>query len=778
MTETPFKISIPDAALELLQKKLELTTLPDELDGAGWDYGAPLADVKRLVSRWTNGYDWRHHEAQLNASLKQFTRPIAVDGHRTLNIHYVHQRSEVANAIPLLFVHGWPGSFIEARKILPLLTTKSANHPSFHVVTFSLPGYGFSEAASKPGFGIEQYAEVGHKLMLALGYNEYVTQGGDWGHAITRKIAQVYGGKYSKAWHTNMVMGQPPQGDAQTELTDKDKQLLARTEWFRKKGSGYMQEQSTQPQTLGYALTDSPVGLLAWIYEKLVNWTDNYPWDDDEVLTWISIYYFSRAGPAASLRIYYEAVGPHKAEGERGFVGGAAPEIPLGLSHFPQELVVLPRSWSRKLGNIVFEAEHDSGGHFAATLAHRNSKNRTMTETPFKISIPDSLLGRLKKKLELSTLPDELDGAGWDYGVPLADVKRFVSRWSNGYDWRYHEAQLNATLPQFIRPIDVDGHGTLNIHYVHQRSQVANAIPLLFVHGWPGSFIEARKILPLLTEKSGNHPSFHVVVLGLPGYGFSEGPSKPGFDIPQYAEVGNKLMLSLGYNEYVTQGGDWGHAITRKIAQVYGGKYSKAWHTNMVMGQPPEGDIQSEMTPQDKERLARTEWFDKKGSGYMQQSLSQPQTLGYALADSPVGLLAWIYEKLVNWTDSYPWEDDEVLTWVSIYYFSRAGPAASIRIYYEAIGPHKAQSERGFTSGPPPEIPLGLSHFPKDILVFPKSWSRKLGNIVFETEHESGGHFAAYEKPDELVEDLRKMFGQDGPAFGVVPGMSGYPVEK
>ncbi|KAJ6550584.1 Alpha/Beta hydrolase protein [Mycena vulgaris] len=396
-----------------------------------------------------------------------------------------------------------------------------------------------------------------------------------------------------------------------------------------------------------------------------------------------------------------------------------------------------------------------------------------MAESPFKISVPDASIDRLHQKLKLTTLPDELDGAGWDYGVPLADVKRLVARWSDGYDWRHHEAELNAALPQFTRTISVEGHGALTIHYVHQRSEIPGAIPLLFVHGWPGSFLEARKIVPLLSAKSADHPSFHVVALGLPGYGFSEGPSTKGFDIPQYAEVGNKLMLALGYNEYTTQGGDWGFPITRMIALVYGEKHSKAWHTNMVMGAPPSDHSESnaELTPKEQAALARTQLFLSRGTGYSGQHSTQPQTLGYALADSPVGLLAWVYEKLVVWSDNYPWDDDEVLTWVSIFWFSRAGPAASIRIYFEA---GNRDFMKVFSVNPKPTIPLGLSHFPRELFVFPRSWTRGLGNIVFEGEHDSGGHFAAYEKPNELVDDLRKMFGKDGPAFGVVPGQSGY----
>ncbi|KAF8880424.1 Alpha/Beta hydrolase protein [Infundibulicybe gibba] len=371
MSETPFTISVSDEKLQLLRKKLELATLPDELEDSGTQYGAPLGDIRRLATRWLDGYDWRKHEAQLNAELPQFTRDIEVDGHGAINIHYVHQKGDAVDAIPLLFVHGWPGGFFEARKLLPLLRQSSPEHPSFHVVALSLPGFGFSAAPTKKGFGLSQYAEVAHKLMLALGYSEYVTQGGDWGYVITRRIAEVYGGKHSKAWHTNAPAGQGPHPIYRPLLllyhllgwyTPAEKEGLKNALEFQKTGAGYMRAQSTKPQTVGYGLSDSPVGLLAWISEKLVAWSDEYPWEDDEILTWISIYWFSRAGPAASLRIYYEILG---VEGEQVWAPATVPAIPAGYSYFPKELVILPRSWV-KTSRLVFESEHDRGGHFAA----------------------------------------------------------------------------------------------------------------------------------------------------------------------------------------------------------------------------------------------------------------------------------------------------------------------------------------------------------------------------------------------------------------------------
>ncbi|KAJ6554825.1 Alpha/Beta hydrolase protein [Mycena capillaripes] len=408
-----------------------------------------------------------------------------------------------------------------------------------------------------------------------------------------------------------------------------------------------------------------------------------------------------------------------------------------------------------------------------------------MAERPFNISVSDEQLDALRQRLELTTFPDELDEAGWQYGAPLADVKRLVSRWKDDYSWRKHEALLNAELPQFTRDIIVDGFGTLNIHYVHKKSELETAIPLLFVHGWPGSFIEARKITPLLTAVHPDRPSFHVVALSLPGYGFSEAPNKKNFQLAQYAEVCNKLMLALGYNEYVTQGGDWGAMITRKVATTYGPKHSKAFHTNFPTVAPPAFSLNPWRLLSSLSMLLQLVWLsapewaglqraqevERTAIGYLRIQTTKPQTLGYALADSPAGLLAWIYEKLFAWTDKYPWDDDEVLTWISIYYFSRAGPAASLRIYYEvsaenALIPsiHDAR----------PTIPLGFSFFPGELISLPRSWLRRTGNVVFESEHTMGGHFAAHETPELLAGDLRKMFGRGGPAYGVVPRQMGY----
>ena len=373
----PFKILIPNSSLEDLKLRLSLARFPDELNDAGWEYGAPLVDVKRLTRHWRDHYNWRAAEEQLNV-LPQYTTRITVEGFDALNIHFIHRRSQVANAVPLLFVHGWPGSFIEATKVAQELSSPTdAKAPAFHFVAPSLPNFGFSEAPRKKGFAVAQYAETVHKLMLKLGYTEYVTQGGDWGFHITRTLSLHYP-QHCKATHVNMDEGSPPTlrthpllalRYALTPATPHEIKGRERTSWFLRESSGYRAQQSTKPQTLGYALADSPVGLLAWIYEKIREWSDAYPWTDDEVCTWVSIYWFSIAGPAASLRIYYEEC--HQwddtarrvtRDRTRQYIGG----VKLGLTHSPAEVRVLPSAWTRTQGDTVFERTYDSGGHFFA----------------------------------------------------------------------------------------------------------------------------------------------------------------------------------------------------------------------------------------------------------------------------------------------------------------------------------------------------------------------------------------------------------------------------
>ncbi|KAI1175824.1 microsomal epoxide hydrolase [Nemania sp. FL0916] len=410
---------------------------------------------------------------------------------------------------------------------------------------------------------------------------------------------------------------------------------------------------------------------------------------------------------------------------------------------------------------------------------------------PYKIEVDEARVKDLKLRLSLAKFPDELDSAEWDMGAPLADVKRLAKHWEQSHDWKKAVDELNQ-LPNFVTNIQASGFEPLAIHFIHIRSKVKGAIPLLWIHGWPGHFYEGYKIMKPLTEGGDgvNVPAFDLVVPSLPNYGFSEGSRMRGFGLAQYAETLHKLMLKLGYNEYVTQGGDWGTHISRAIGHLFP-KHCKATHLNMDSAGPPEFlknpllALQHAVVPYNKRELAgkaRAAWFVDEGRGYNLEQSTKPQTLGYGLTDSPVALLAWIYEKLHDWTDGYPWTDDEVCTWVSIYWFSTAGPAASTRIYYERKHAAEYNDKHKHTDRLrqpdirkySPGVKLGYSHFPMDLAILPKTWIRTLGDLVFERDHEDGGHFASWERPDMIVQDLRDMFGKGGGAYGCVKGATGY----
>ena len=224
--------------------------------------------------------------------------------------------------------------------------------------------------------------------------------------------------------------------------------------------------------------------------------------------------------------------------------------------------------------------------------------------------------------------------------------------------------------------------------------------------------------------------------------------------------------------------------VTRAIGRLYP-QHCVASHINLILAQPPQFSkspllaLQHATFPysqREKDGLKRSEWFSKEGFGYNLLQSTKPQTIGYALADSPVALLAWIYEKLHDWTDSYPWTDDEILTWISIYWFSTAGPEASVRIYYEATHPEtpSTQTTQAKSRSWIPNVKLGMAHFPREINVVPNTWAATLGPVVYQSEHDRGGHFAAWERPDVIATDLQKMFGKNGPCFGIVKEKSGY----
>jgi pimeloyl-ACP methyl ester carboxylesterase len=382
---------------------------------------------------------------------------------------------------------------------------------------------------------------------------------------------------------------------------------------------------------------------------------------------------------------------------------------------------------------------------------------------PFKIDVDDAVLADLRERLARTRFPDAIDGSGWDYGIDLAYVQDLVRYWQEEYNWRAWEAKLNE-LDQYTTTID-----GLDIHFVHQRSKEADATPLLLVHGWPGSFVEFYKIIGPLTDPVAHggraEDAFHVVCPSLPGFGFSGKPEERGWSSQRMAEVMAKLMARLGYQRYGAQGGDWGSGIVLWLASGDGGHCIGA-HSNFPPGGQPMDDPWRDVTQQERERHEQRvkELNDHRAYGAIQGT--RPLTLGYGLNDSPAGLAAWIVDKYWAWSDhggdlDSSFTKDELLTNVMIYWVTESMPS-SARIYYESS--HNLPRPASMTpfEGRGPAAPVGFALFPKEINVPPRAWvQRNYGErMVHWTDMPRGGHFAALETPDLLVEDVRAFFAK------------------
>lgn len=375
---------------------------------------------------------------------------------------------------------------------------------------------------------------------------------------------------------------------------------------------------------------------------------------------------------------------------------------------------------------------------------------------PFRIEIPQSTLDDLHRRLEDTRWPDELPGVGWDRGVPLDYLKELAGYWLSGYDWRAAEARLNE-IPQFITEID-----GANVHFLHARSPEPDALPLVLTHGWPGSITEFTEVIaPLADPRAhGGDPAdaFHLVIPSVPGYGFSGPTRETGWDIVRVANAWAALMRSLGYGRYVAQGGDLGAGVSLVLGMVDPENLLGA-HVNMLFT-PPSGEPaeMASLSELDKSRLARMRQFTEEQSGYMKVQATRPQTVAYALTDSPVGQLAWIIEKFKEWTDSTQLPEeavsrDQLLTNVMIYWLT-ATAGSSAQIYYEAsdILPISTKA----IALPPNNVPLGVAVFPHDIIKPVRRFAdRAFPNILRWTEFDRGGHFAALEEPDLFVDDVR-----------------------
>jgi pimeloyl-ACP methyl ester carboxylesterase len=378
------------------------------------------------------------------------------------------------------------------------------------------------------------------------------------------------------------------------------------------------------------------------------------------------------------------------------------------------------------------------------------------TITPFTVSVPDSELQALRQRLRQTRWPDRETVPGWEQGVPLDYARELARYWTEDYDWRRCEALLNS-WPQFTTEID-----GIDIHFIHRRSPEPGALPLILSHGWPSSVAEFRKVIDKLADPVAHGgraaDAFHVVVPSLPGYGFSGKPSGSGTSVEKIGRMWGKLMARLGYQRYVAQGGDWGSMITQSMGQSETDHCAGIHVTMPIVA--PDPDTMDDLTDFEQGALDALNYYSQSDSGYSKQQSTRPQTLGYALADSPVGQMAWIVEKYHSWMDcerdgvkhpEHVLGKDELLDTVSIYWLSNSA-ASSARLYWESFGSPNLG---------PITMPVGCSIFPKEIFRSSRRWAeQRFSQLIHWNQLERGGHFAAQEVPDVFVAELRDCFAR------------------
>jgi epoxide hydrolase len=371
--------------------------------------------------------------------------------------------------------------------------------------------------------------------------------------------------------------------------------------------------------------------------------------------------------------------------------------------------------------------------------------------TPFKIAASDEQLEDLKRRLRATRWPERECVDDWSQGLPLAYAQEVCKYWLEKYDWRARETRLNR-FPQFKTRID-----DLGIHFIHVKSPHADALPLVITHGWPGSIVEFHKVIEPLANPTAHggdaKDAFHVVCPTLPGYGFSDKPTRAGWNVQRIANAWSELMPRLGYKRYAAQGGDWGAAVTTCIG-IQDPANCVGIHLNMPIVAPDP--TAPDLTDREKSALAGMQHYNDWDSGYSKQQSTRPQTLGYGLADSPVGQAMWILEKFWSWTDCDGHPEnvltrDELLDNVMMYWLPDAA-ASSARLYWESF--------RNFPTDKV-NVPTGCSIFPKEIFRTSKRWAEKrFTKLVYFNELNKGGHFAAFEQPEAYLKEVRTCFRQ------------------
>jgi pimeloyl-ACP methyl ester carboxylesterase len=361
---------------------------------------------------------------------------------------------------------------------------------------------------------------------------------------------------------------------------------------------------------------------------------------------------------------------------------------------------------------------------------------------PFRVAVPDEALDDLHRRLGAARWPAVLPASGWAHGAALDYVQDLAGYWRKSFDWRAQELALNA-LPQFTTTID----GQV-IHFLHIRSSHADALPLLLVHGWPGSFVEFLDVIDPLTDPA-EGPAFHLVIPSIPGFAFSSPVADAGWTTQRIAQAFVTLMGELGYDRFGAQGGDWGARIAPDVGRAAPEQVVGVHVNAATSGFLPTGPVdEHSLTDAERDRLARLRRFRTSGSAYFQLQATRPQTLAYGLADSPVGLLAWIGEKFHDWShDPERIDRDRLLTNVALHWLTNTANSAA-RIYFE-----HARAAGGLSYS---DVPTGVAVFADDLAL--RASAEQHNNIVHWTELDRGGHFAALEEPELLVDDIRTFF--------------------
>jgi pimeloyl-ACP methyl ester carboxylesterase len=427
-------------------------------------------------------------------------------------------------------------------------------------------------------------------------------------------------------------------------------------------------------------------------------------------------------------------------------------------------LVVLVMAWrfARRTEPVAYAA---IVGAVATAGAAAGVESHGTAIRPFRVSVPDEALVDLRRRIAATRWPEKETVSDRSQGVQLARLQTLVEYWGTKYDWRKAENKLNA-VAQFVTTID-----GLDIHFIHVRSRHSNALPIIITHGWPGSVLEQLKIIGPLTDPTAfggrTEDAFDVVIPSMPGYGFSGRPTDAGWGPDRLGRAWDALMKRLGYDAYVSQGGDWGSVVAGAMARQ-APKGLLGVHVNMPATVPPEvaqalrnGDpAPPGLSDNEKKAYTSMNALYTKGAGYAGVMVTRPQTIGYSLSDSPAGLAAFFYDKFNDWTYSDGDAEkvlgrDELLDDITLYWLTNTG-ASSARLYWENNNNNFNAADQKTADI---RIPVAITVFPGEIYQAPKTWAeRAYPNLVYFHEVDKGGHFAAWEEPRLFADELRAAF--------------------